>query len=176
MQGRMRVVGLAMAVAVGMGALAVPVHAQASDGDKKFLDDLAEDSNYEIGISKLALEKSKSADVKAYAQMVVRDHTQLKHGIAMADKAAGVAAQDPTGMGAEGRTTYEALKLLSGDTFDKEYIQRMVKGNVAIESEEKTAADSQVAAVKKLAKQSAADDQTHAEKAKALATAHNVSQ
>ena len=163
------------AAVVGFGLLAGVAHAQGSDQDKKFLDDLSQDSNYEIGISKLALEKSKSADVKAYAHMVIHDHMALKREIAVADKATGTAAQDPTGMGVEDRTTYEALKLLSGDTFDKEYIKRMVKGNDSIEGEEKSAADSQIPAVKKLAQQSAADDQKHAEKAKALASAHNVS-
>ena len=50
-----------------------------------------------------------------------------------------------------------------------------MKGNDEIQKDEKSeAADSQMAAVKRLAAHSAALDTKHAEKAKELATAHKV--
>ncbi len=55
-------------------------HAQtATDKDKQFLKDTAEDSNYEIKTGQLALQKSSSADVKQYATMIIHDHTQRPH-------------------------------------------------------------------------------------------------
>ena len=73
------------------------------------------------------------------------------------------------------RASYTKLQLLSGDRFDQAYIKGLVKGNDAIQKDEKAeAADSPMPAVKKLAARSAALDAKHAEKAKELATAHKV--
>ena len=178
MLGQTKMAGVMAALVLGVGVLSTPMRAQSkgSDQDKKFLDNLEGDSNYEIGLSKLALEKSKSADVRAYATMIVHDHTQLKREILTADSAAKLTPPSTSDMGVSDRTTYDTMKLLRGDSFDKEYIKRMVKGNDEIENEEKSeAADSEVPAVKKLAEHSAAVDRKHAAKAKALAAAHNIS-
>lgn len=168
---RVRVAAVALALTMGTG-LAL---AQATDMDKSFLKDMAQDSNFEIRTSRLALSKSPSADVKAYASMVLHDHNQLQTMIGAADKAAGVDTLSPGAMGADGDLKYGELKVLSGKAFDDEYIKGLVKGNGEIEQKEKAEYDATtIPKVKALAKRAYDDDTKHAEKAKQLAEAHHI--
>lgn len=158
------------------GAASYAQSANATDQDKQFLKDFSKDSNFEIATSKLALERSKSADVKQYAAMVEHDHLALKAGMRSADRAAGIDAADLTGMSSDDTSMYDKLKGLNGAEFDKAYIQELVKGNSTIEGEEKTqASDSKVPSVKALATKAAATDKKHAAKAESLAKAHGIS-
>ena len=74
-------------VALGLSIGTALAGAQATDGDKSFLTDTAQDSAFEIKSGELALKKSSSADVKAYAQMVINDHHQLQRQVEDADRA-----------------------------------------------------------------------------------------
>lgn len=149
----------------------------ASSQDTQFLQDLAQDSNFEIGTSKLALEKSQSADVKQYATMVIHDHKELKREIRSADRATHQAPVALTSMTSDDQSVYDNLKGLSGTEFDQAYIKQLIKGNDSIQREEKSeSTDSAVPTVKSLATQSAAIDTKHADKAKALAQSHHVTQ
>ena len=166
----------ALALALAWGTtIASAQGTAASSQDTQFLQDLAQDSNYEIGTSQLALQKSQSADVKQYASMVIHDHKQLKRKIQSADRATNLTPTPATSMTSDDQTAYDSLKGLSGNDFDQAYIKQLIKGNDKIEKEEKSeASDSGVPSVKNLATQSAAIDSKHAEKAKQLAQAHNV--
>ena len=82
-----RVVAMAIGVAATTTYTAVG-QTTASDGDKHFLEEISQESNYEIKTSQLALQKSKSADIRQYATMVLHDHTALKQQISLADTAA----------------------------------------------------------------------------------------
>ncbi len=149
--------------------------AQATDMDKTFLKDMAQDSNFEIRTSRLAISKSPSADVKAYATMVLHDHDRLQTMIGAADKAAGVDTLSPGSMSAGDDAKYDELKVLSGKNFDDQYIKGLVNGNVDTLHKEKAEHDATtIPAVKKLSRQAYDDDTKHAEKAKQLAAAHNV--
>ncbi len=172
--GGVKAAALALALAWGTTIASAQATA-ASAQDMQFLQDLAQDSNYEIGTSKLALQQSQSADVKQYATMVIHDHTELKRKIKTADRAAHLTPTPQTSMTSDDQTAYDRLKGLSGNDFDQAYIQQLIKGNDKIQKEEKSeASDSSVPSIKDLATQSAATDAKHAEKAKQLAQAHNV--
>ena len=105
-------------------ALAMSFGAQAADAklshqDKEFLKDAAEGGNAEVEGSKVALEKSGSADVKTFAQMMVDDHgkagTELK-GLA---EQKGVKVSDTPSV-----TKKAEIKMLSerkGSSFDQHY-------------------------------------------------------
>ncbi len=162
---------LALTATLGSGV----AHAQATDQDKAFLKDTAQDTNFEIKTGQLALQKSKSADVKQYATMLIRDHTQLKTQIRAADTAAKAKPEDAGSMSVSDNARYLELKVLSGDTFDKEYIKGLVKGNAdAVQKTKDEAANSTVPAVKKLAQRRVDLDTKHTEKARALAQAHKI--
>src|SRR5690349_12067145 len=45
------------------------------ENDAKFLVDMAEINMMEVGLSRVALQKSTAADIKALAQMMIDDHT-----------------------------------------------------------------------------------------------------
>ena len=150
-------------------------HAAASTQDTQFLGDLAQDSNFEIKTSKLALQNSKSPDVKRYATMVIHDHTMLEQKIKGADRSAKRTATPPTDMASNDQSTYENLKGLKGDAFDQAYIKELIKGNDHIQQEEKSeASDSTLPPVKNLAIQSVSIDTKHSEAAKKLAQTHHV--
>ena len=170
-----RVAAMLLPMAMGSGHMLAQAGSGPTDQDKHFLTEIAQDSNYEIKTGQLALQKSQSADVKAYATMLIHDHTQLKQQIKEADAAASVTPSSADSLALSDRASYTKLQLLSGDRFDQAYIKGLVKGNDAIQKDEKAeAADSPMPAVKKLAARSAALDAKHAEKAKELATAHKV--
>lgn len=162
---------MALALSLGTGVAL----AQATDMDKTFLKDMAQDSNFEIRTSRLAISKSPSADVKAYATMVLHDHNQLQGMIGRADKAAGVDTLSPGAMSIDDDAKYAELKVLSGKTFDDAYIKGLFKGNAEILQKEKAEYDaSTIPAAKRWQKQAYDDDTKHADKAKQLAAAHNV--
>ena len=166
---RSAVVALALSLGTGMAL------AQATDMDKTFLKDTAQDTNFEIKTGRLALSKSPSADVKAYATMVVHDHTQLQPVIGAADKAAGVDPLAPGSMGVDDDARYAELKVLTGKTFDDAYIKNLFKGNADTVAKEKAEYDAaSIPAVKHLAKRAYDDDTKHAEKAKQLAATHSI--
>ena len=161
-----------MTVALGTAMMQAQ---QASSQDKDFLKDTAQDTNYEIKTGQLALKKSGSADVKAYAQMLISDHTALKPQITAADNAAKVAPIEIGSMSVSDRASYTKLELLSGKTFDESYIKSLVKGNEEAVNETKAeVSGSSISAVKKLAERRAALDTKHTEKAKELAKAHGI--
>ncbi len=92
--------------------------------DKMFLMNSAEGGMTEIQASQLALKKSKNADVKAFAQKMVDDHTML---IAqMKPFADQMGVTPPAKLKPEHMQEMARLKAMSGDKFDKEYVTAMV--------------------------------------------------
>jgi len=165
----------AFALALALGTVGSALAQTATDQDKDFLKDTQQDSNYEIKTGQLALQKSKSADVRAYATMLIHDHTQLKQQVMAADSAAHVKPESAGSMSVADDAEYLKLKILSGDTFDESYIKTLVKGNEeAVQKTKAEATESKVPSVKKLAQHRAELDTKHTEKAKALAQAHKV--
>ena len=113
----------------GAGAMLVQragAQTNASSDDKHFLKEIAEDSNFEIKTGQLAMQKGTSQDVKAYGAMLVHDHTELKRQIRSADAAAKVTPVGSDSMSLSDHAEYDKLKLLSGDTFEKVFIQGLV--------------------------------------------------
>lgn len=156
----------------GVGAL----RAQApTSQDKDFLKNTAEDSNYEIRTAKLALMKDRSADVQAYARMLIQDHTALNRQVAGADRAMGIEMVKQGSMSLTDDAAYAKLKLLSGKTFEESYIKSLNRGNdEAVNAAKSEAGSTAVPVVKAIAEKRAALDTKHAEKAKMLAQAHGV--
>ena len=104
-------------------AASVGAHAQStaklSGQDKSFLKDAAEGGNAEVEASKVALDKSSSADVKTFAQQMVDDHgkagTELK---GLADQK-GVKVSDTPSI--TKKTEIKVLSERKGSSFDQHY-------------------------------------------------------
>ena len=146
----------------------------ASMQDKMFLRKATQGSNFEIQTANLAMQKSSSDDVKQFAQMMIQDHTKLNDGMKPVASEAGVTP--PTGISKKDKVVYKQLQGLSGDAFDKAYIQAMVKDHTEDLKQFKMEANNgQLASEKSAAEQGAQVVDMHLQKAQALAQAHNVS-
>jgi putative membrane protein len=99
------------------------VGSMTTPSPESFLSDVVEGGTTEVELGKLAQTKSKNPDIKKFGQMLVEDHSK-----ANADAKSLAAKKNinlPTGMGSH-QSTYDKLKGLSGDDFDKEFVEAMV--------------------------------------------------
>lgn len=94
-------------------------HAELANGDKKFLEKAAESGQLEIATSQLAVERATHPDVKAFAQMMVADHTKADTELKAlaASKQVTLPAEQPRKV----RSELEDLGKKQGVAFDKEY-------------------------------------------------------
>jgi putative membrane protein len=93
--------------------------------DKMFLRTAAEGGIAEVKLAQLALQKAGSDEVKAFAQKMVDDHTQMNNDMARLADSMGVML--PKTMNKDDQAEYDKLKALSGNDFDIEYLTYMVK-------------------------------------------------
>jgi putative membrane protein len=127
-----------VAVAVGVLLIAAPAvqaqtattagpTAKANDAskldmsDRGMIDNLAQANYAEIETGKLALEKSQNADIKKFAQNMVDDHGKALDEVKALAQAKNVKL--PEGPGPVDKTKALAMKALSGNTFDREYVR-----------------------------------------------------
>lgn len=97
-----------------------------------FMTGAAYSSNAEIAASKMALEKTKNAGVKQFAQQMISEHTMAnKELTALAGKKSFT---PPTDLDAEHKAMADSMMKMTGEDFDRDYI----KGQVA--DHEKTVA------------------------------------
>ena len=97
--------------------------------DKMFLRKAAADGLLEVQLGKLAQAQSQSEDVKQLGQRMVDDHTRLNETMKPIAEAQGVML--PTKLPPKEQATYERMKGLSGEEFDREYIKAMAEGHHA---------------------------------------------
>jgi putative membrane protein len=94
------------------------------DQDKVFLKHAAEGGYAEVQFGQLAAQKATNPDVKAFAQKMVDDHTALNNNLMPFAQRAEV--KPPTQLDKKDKMAYDRLSALSGDAFDKAYVQYMV--------------------------------------------------
>jgi len=95
--------------------------AKVSAADKKAIMDMAMANMAEVETGKLALSKSQSAEVKAFAQQMVDDHGKALADLQPLAQSKGVTL--PTELDAKHKAMSAKLEKLSGDAFDKEYMK-----------------------------------------------------
>jgi putative membrane protein len=122
----MKMTGKMMCCAVlGCAAMLTATQAKAvTDDDKKFLAKAAQSDQNEIALSKLAADKASNPDVKAFANKMVTEHTQMTGSMKPFADSWGLTA--PTGPDADHQKEWDKLNGLSGADFDKEYMSAMV--------------------------------------------------
>jgi putative membrane protein len=89
----------------------------------------------DIDAGKLAVSKSKNADVKKFAQTMVTDHTGVnKQAVALVTKLKVTLADNDTAKSLYdgGKTNIATLKTLKGSAFDKAYIDHEVAYHTAV--------------------------------------------
>ncbi len=112
----------------GMGPGTYPGTAPTGQNfeEKAFVSKALEGGEAEVQLGQLAEQKAQSNDVKQFAQKMVSDHSQ------MADKwfkpvAKQLGVSNPKGPSKKDKKEIEKLQELSGQDFDRAYIEMMVK-------------------------------------------------
>jgi putative membrane protein len=93
-----------------------------SSADQKFLRDMAHANIAEIEAGKLAQSKSQNDEVKTFAQKMIDDHTKALQELQTVAQAKGVTL--PTRPDVKHLAATKMLSALSGDQFDRRYMQR----------------------------------------------------
>jgi putative membrane protein len=115
------------AIAV-MAMSAANVQAQeAVRSAQAFVNDMAIAGMAEVQLGKLATERAASAEVKAFGQTMVKDHSQANDELKNA--ASQVNAQLPTQLDQKHQALADRLSKLQGAPFDREYMTAMVQGH-----------------------------------------------
>jgi putative membrane protein len=105
--------------------------AQARRTDSRlFISDMTVVALTEVRLGQLAAERAERADVKAFAQMMVKDHTDAN--IELAAVAAEMKIVPPTEIDKKHTELVERLSKLNGAEFDHAYAMAMVEGHQAV--------------------------------------------
>lgn len=108
-------------------AAAATAEARVSSGDRELMNDITQANLAEIDTGKLALEKSQNEQVRKFAQLMIDDHAKSQDELQSIAQSKGITL--PTETDIAHKTLSTALGLLSGTTFDKQYIARVGVGD-----------------------------------------------
>jgi putative membrane protein len=129
---------------------------------------------YEIEAAKVALARSQNAEVKAFAQMMIDDHTKSTNNLKSAIAASGLTLTPPTALDEAHADKVQDLKDKDAADFDKAYIEDQVDGHqMALDLHQRYANDGDNAALKGFAATTAPVVQGHYDHAKQLQDAMN---
>lgn len=140
----------------------------AADVDKSWVADQLEDGDREVRLGRLAQEKGSHADVRAFGAMLVEHHTMAGTELKRVADRHGIAADDDDR--GENERDFERLSAMSGEAFDRAWLDAMVDDHEdAIEEIEEKAGDAgEHADVKSWAEKTLPTVRDHLERAKAL--------
>jgi putative membrane protein len=93
--------------------------------DKRFIIETEQHNIKERSLGRVVVQKSTNSDVKEYAQMLVDDHTKALNDLVKLVENVGM--NQPAGLPEVKDEAQDRLNGLSGPTFDREYINLMVK-------------------------------------------------
>jgi putative membrane protein len=145
---------------------------QLSAMDKHFVRKAAEGGLAEVELGKLATQKASSDEVKKFGQRMVDDHSKANDQLKQLAQQKGVDL--PTQPNAKDKATLDKLQKLSGEQFDKAYMQDMVKDHTKdvaeFQKESKSAKDPDI---KNFASQTLPTLQDHLKEAKSIAPKEN---
>ena len=127
---------LAVALAAGTAYAQQPTHpaehkdtakstAAKAAGDQKFVMEAAKGGMAEVELGKLAADKASSSDVKKFGQRMVDDHGKANDELKTLAQNKNITL--PTAVDAQDKATIDRLSKLSGDAFDRAYMQAMLK-------------------------------------------------
>lgn len=112
---------LTAAILMAVSGFAVQAHADTTKADK-FVEKASISGMFEIESSKIALERSTNAEVKAFAQQMIDDHTKADAGLKAAAKQANVEASLQKSLDEKHQKIITKLKEVEADKFDKKYL------------------------------------------------------
>lgn len=113
-------------VSQAFGKMSDDVERRATaSGANEFLGQALQDSLAEIELCELALQQTENDEVKVFAQRMIDEHSKLGQEI---EKLAGKSKIAlPRDLRAEHESMKEELSALSGDDFDRKFVERVVR-------------------------------------------------
>jgi len=130
------------------------------------VNDLGSGNMTEIDLGRLAQQKAASAEVKAFGEMLVRDHTKALDALKQA--AAQQDLQVPAMVNEKHRELRDRLSMLTGSEFDRAYINAMVDAHEATVKKLEDRKDAGVDALQQFASTILPTVQQHLEQAKQI--------
>jgi putative membrane protein len=115
---------LCCALLAGITTLTAPKAAAQTDDDKKFLANAAQSDRNEIALSEVAEQKATNPDVKAFAHKMVTEHKEMSASMKPFAEKWGL--NPPVDVDSDHKKELDKLNGLSGNDFDKEYMDQMV--------------------------------------------------
>ena len=116
----------ALVFLLGVAASGIAIHADnLAPADSTFVRKAAEGGMAEIKLGQLAKEKGSNPAVKNFGDRMVRDHSKAGDQLKMIASKKGVTLRDS--MNAKDKALYDRLSRLSGEAFDKAYMQAMIE-------------------------------------------------
>lgn len=108
--------------AAGAGGMNTVGASKLSQSDERMVKQIAEANLAEISAGKLAQDKAQSDEVKSFAKKMVDDHTKALDDLKQLAQSKGVTL--PTEPDKQHMAMEKKLQALSGDKFDKQYLQQ----------------------------------------------------
>jgi len=96
-----------------------------SEEDAKFVTEAANGGMAEVELGQLAQQKAQHADVKAFGEMMIKDHSKANDELTALAQAKNITV--PATVGAEQQKVKDDLAKKTGREFDKAYIDEMVE-------------------------------------------------
>ena len=135
--------------------------------EKDFIEEAAASGMAEVRLGDLAQQKASNAEVKQFAQQLVKEHTKANSELEQIAAAQNVTP--PQELKSKHQKAYDKLSKLSGDEFDKAFVKQMVQDHQAavklFERGSKNVTDPQV---KQFASSTLPKLQNHLEEARRL--------
>lgn len=137
-------------------------------GDQHFIKEAADGGMAEVELGQLAADKATNPDVKEFAQRMVKDHSQANDQLKQLAMQKGVTL--PNSPSAKYEATKNKLSKMSGDSFDKAYMDDMLKDHrMDIAAFQKESASGKDPDVKQFASQTLPTLQDHLKQAQTVA-------
>ncbi|RYG87073.1 MAG: DUF4142 domain-containing protein [Alphaproteobacteria bacterium] len=153
----------------GTGAMVGDVTAPMVNTAEAYVSGAGIGDMYEIASSKLALEKSKSAEVRKFAQQMITDHEATTAKLKAAVSEAKLSMTPPAELDARRKGMIDNLKSASATDFDTVYLdQQTAAHQEALTLQQSYVEDGENSVLKKLAAETAPKIQHHFEMVKQL--------
>jgi len=116
--------------------------------DQHFVTDAAVGGMAEVELGKLAADKAANADVKKFGQRMADDHGKANDELKVLAQSEKITL--PSAIDAKHKSTIDRLSKLSGEAFDRAYVEEMLKDHqkdvAAFRTESKSGKDPEVKA------------------------------
>ena len=106
---------------------------QITSGDREFAAKAATGGRHEVELGRLAADRASNSDVKAFADRMIKDHSQANDDLMDITKKLGISL--PTEDDAAFKQTSDKLSKLKGADFDRAYMSEMLDDHMKDASE-----------------------------------------